>query len=60
MKAIKTKLQETNPARVEIFEKNAAAYAKKIVADFKNYEFVSFQFCQDVPSRSIPSRVLHI
>lgn len=41
MKAIKTKLQETNPERVELFEKGAAAYAKKIVANFKDYEFVS-------------------
>lgn len=41
MKAIKTKLQETNPERVELFEKGAAAYAKKIVTNFKDYEFVS-------------------
>ncbi|KAH0840139.1 translationally controlled tumor-associated [Lanmaoa asiatica] len=39
MKAVKAKLQETNPDRVEVFEKGAAAYAKKIVANFKNYEF---------------------
>jgi len=39
MKTIKTKLQETNPERVEVFEKGAAAYAKKIVANFKDYEF---------------------
>lgn len=38
MKEIKGKL----PAeRVPIFEKNAAAFAKKVVGDFKNYEFVS-------------------
>ena len=37
MKSIKEKL----PAdRVADFEKGAQAYAKKIVADFKNYEFV--------------------
>lgn len=39
MKAVKTHLQETNPDRVAVFEKNAAAFAKKIVANFKDYEF---------------------
>jgi len=39
MKAVKTKLSETNPGRVEAFEKGAAAYAKKIVANFKDFEF---------------------
>lgn len=38
MKEVKSKL----PAdRVPIFEKNAAAFAKKIVANFKDFEFVS-------------------
>lgn len=41
MKAVKTKLSETNPERVEAFEKGAAAFAKKLVANFKDYEFVS-------------------
>lgn len=41
MKAIKVKLQETNPDRVDAFEKGAAAFAKKIVANFKDFEFVS-------------------
>lgn len=41
MKAVKTKLQETNPDRVEAFEKGAATFAKKIVGNFKDYEFVS-------------------
>jgi len=36
MKTIKAKL---NPDRVEAFEKGAAAYAKKIVANFKDFEF---------------------
>ena len=37
MKAVKAKL----PAdRVDAFEKGAAAFAKKIVANFKDYEFV--------------------
>lgn len=40
MKAIKAKLAVTNPDRVEAFEKGAAAYAKKIVANFKDFEFV--------------------
>lgn len=41
MKAVKAKLGETKPDRVEAFEKGAAAYAKKIVANFKDFEFVS-------------------
>ncbi|KAG8745789.1 hypothetical protein FRC10_007051 [Ceratobasidium sp. 414] len=36
MKAVKAKLPE---GRVEAFEKGAAAYAKKIVANFKDFEF---------------------
>ncbi|KZP33007.1 translationally-controlled tumor protein [Athelia psychrophila] len=39
MKAVKTHLQETSPERVPIFEKNAATFAKKIVGNFKNFEF---------------------
>ena len=39
MKAVKAKLQETKPERVEAFEKGAQAFAKKIVANFKDYEF---------------------
>jgi len=38
MRSVKTKLQESKPDRVEAFEKGAQAYAKKIVADFKNYD----------------------
>jgi len=41
MKAVKEKLAATDPESVGAFEKGAAAYAKKIVADFKDYEFVS-------------------
>lgn len=37
MKAVKAKLDEE---RVEAFEKGASAFAKKIVANFKDYEFV--------------------
>jgi len=39
MKAVKEKLKETNPDRVEAFEKGAQAFAKKLVANFKDYEF---------------------
>lgn len=41
MKAVKAKLSETKPGEVEEFEKGASAFAKKIVANFKDYEFVS-------------------
>ncbi|KAJ8481970.1 hypothetical protein ONZ51_g5674 [Trametes cubensis] len=39
MKAVKQHLQETKPDRVEAFEKGAQAFAKKIVANFKDFEF---------------------
>jgi hypothetical protein len=39
MKAVKTHLQATNPDRVPIFEKGAQTFAKKIVANFKDFEF---------------------
>ena len=39
MKAVKGKLPED---RVADFEKGASAFAKKIVANFKDYEFVCF------------------
>jgi len=39
MKAVKTKLAATNPDRVEAFEKGAQAFAKKIVSNFKDFEF---------------------
>ncbi|KAF8743207.1 TCTP family, partial [Rhizoctonia solani] len=39
MKAVKTHLSTTKPDRVEAFEKGAQAYAKKIVANFKDFEF---------------------
>jgi dethiobiotin synthetase len=50
MKAVKTKLQETNPDRVSVFEKGAQAYAKKIVAKFDDYEFVSNVYFQSPTS----------
>lgn len=39
MKAVKAKLETTNPERVPVFEKAAAGFAKKVVGNFKNYEF---------------------
>ena len=43
MKAVKEKLPEQKLPEEELlaFEKGAAAYAKKIIANFKDYEFVS-------------------
>lgn len=46
MKEVKTKLQKENPEHVEAFEKGAQAYAKKIVANFKNFEFVRTGFSE--------------
>ena len=42
MKTVKAKLQETSPDDVAAFEKGAQAFAKKIVGNFKDYEFVCF------------------
>ncbi|EKM59974.1 uncharacterized protein PHACADRAFT_250798 [Phanerochaete carnosa HHB-10118-sp] len=39
MKAVKAKLQETKPEQVAEFEQAAQNFAKKIVGDFKNFEF---------------------
>ena len=39
MKAVKEQLSKTNPERVEAFEKGAQAFAKKIIGNFKDYEF---------------------
>lgn len=41
MKAVKATLQKTSPDAVSEFEEKAQAFAKKIVANFKDYEFVS-------------------
>jgi len=42
MKNIKKKLEEngSSPEEVKAFETGAAAYAKKIIANFKDYEFL--------------------
>lgn len=39
MKAIKGHLEKNNPERVAAFEKGAQTFAKKVVANFKDYEF---------------------
>lgn len=39
MKAVKAHLSENQPDRVEAFEKEAQESAKKILANFKDYEF---------------------
>lgn len=39
MKAIKLKLQAESPERVEVFEKNAQEFAKKVLGNFKDYDF---------------------
>lgn len=44
MKGVKEKLKASEPGRVEEFEKKAAVYAKKIVANFKDFEFVRIFF----------------
>lgn len=39
MKTVKLHLQENKPDRVAPFEKGAKEFAKKVVANFKDYEF---------------------
>ena len=39
MKKVKAHLQEKNPERVEVFEKAAQNYVKKVVGSFKDWEF---------------------
>jgi len=39
MKTVKAKLAETKPEEVDAFEKGAQAFAKKLIANFKDYEF---------------------
>ncbi|CAL9736610.1 translationally-controlled tumor protein homolog [Monosporozyma servazzii] len=39
MKAIKAKLQESNPDEVSAFEKGAQTYVKKVIGSFKDWEF---------------------
>lgn len=39
MKKVKTHLQETAPDRIPIFEKGIAAFVKKVLSNFNDYEF---------------------
>lgn len=39
MKKVKTHLQEADPERVAVFEKNIEPYVKKIIKNFNDYEF---------------------
>eukprot|EP00842_Homolaphlyctis_polyrhiza_P002292 jgi/Hompol1/3063/HPOL_000030-RA len=39
MKAVKKHLLETNPERAETFEKNITPHVKKVLDNFKDYEF---------------------
>ncbi|QRV87528.1 translationally-controlled tumor protein [Ceratobasidium sp. AG-Ba] len=51
MKNVKKHLAENNPERVEAFEKGAAAYAKKIVGNFKDLEFYTGEKFAENPDR---------
>ncbi|BGP37160.1 hypothetical protein JCM10450v2_001066 [Rhodotorula kratochvilovae] len=39
MKAVKAHLQATNPDRVSVFEKGAATYVKKVLANINDWQF---------------------
>lgn len=39
MKAVKAKLAESDPEQVDIFEKGAQAYVKKVIGSFKDWDF---------------------
>lgn len=39
MKAVKAKLAESAPDQVEVFEKGATTYVKKVIGSFKDWEF---------------------
>jgi len=39
MKRILDKIKETDPARAEVFQKKAQEFVKKVLGDFKNYDF---------------------
>jgi hypothetical protein len=44
MKAVKAELEKNQGDRVAEFEKGAQTFAKKVVANFKDYEFVCFSY----------------
>lgn len=39
MKKVKAYLEQHDPEQIPVFEKGAAAYVKKIITNFKDYEF---------------------
>lgn len=41
MKAVKAELSKSNPDAVDAFEKGAQLFAKKVIANFKDFEFAS-------------------
>lgn len=49
MKKVKKHLEEHQPDGVKEFETGAAAYVKKIVANLKDYDFVSLSFSSRSP-----------
>jgi Translationally controlled tumour protein len=53
MKAVKVKLAETKPEEVDAFEKGAQAYAKKLIANFKDLEFVSIFHVSDMDTHAV-------
>ena len=59
MKTVKEKLQETNPDRVAEFEKGAQGFAKKLVANFKDYEFVRVNVAV-ARSQDLFTLILHV
>jgi hypothetical protein len=40
MKAVSTKLKDTDAERASVFEKKAVGHVKNVLANFKDYEFV--------------------
>ena len=44
MKAVKEHLQKSDPDSVASFEKGATDFAKKVVAKFKDFEFVRVDY----------------
>jgi hypothetical protein len=40
MKAVESHLEKENPERVDGFKKGAQLYAKKIITNFKDFDFV--------------------
>jgi len=49
MKKVKKHLEENEPDKVKEFETGAAAYVKKIIANLKDYDFVSLSLASWSP-----------